>query len=1347
MPVNPMLKHVMMIGSGPIVIGQAAEFDYAGTQACTALKNLGIKVTLVNPNPATIMTDAAMADKIYIEPLTIEVLKRIIRKEKPDGLLSNMGGQTGLTLSMQLAKEGFLDENGVQLLGSKLETIDKAEDRLIFKKTMEELGEPCIPSDVVTEFNAALKLADEIGYPVIVRPAFTLGGSGGGIASNVTEMTEIDRTGLSASPINQILVEKCISGWKEIEFEVIRDMDGKSIIVCSMENFDPVGVHTGDSIVAAPAMSLSDEELKMLSDSAIKIVNSLEVEGGCNVQFALHPTSMEYAIIEVNPRVSRSSALASKATGYPIAKVAAQIAVGLRLDEIGNTKDGMSGAYFNPQVKYVVVKMPKWPFDKFVYARRTLGTQMKATGEVMSIGNSFEHALMKAVRGAEIRMDNLRMDSYINMGDDELEKILGSLATDQRLFAVYAAVVRRWDIEKIYSLTMIDKWFLRCLYHICEVENKLEDQELTDDLYMEAKKIGLTDRSIEKYSGQKIKNKAHAVYKIVDTCQKQFGVETPYLYSDFVGENEGLDFIKSRKSDKKRVIVFGSGPIRIGQGVEFDYASVHCVWTLKDMGYEVIMINNNPETVSTDFDTADRLYFEPLIDEDVLDIIRQENPIGVVVAFGGQTAIKLTALMSQHGVPILGTSMEAIDTAEDREKFDAVLETLGISRPAGMGVMTKDEAFSAAHKLGYPVLVRPSYVLGGQNMNIAFSDEELSKYIDIILEPGIDSPILVDKYLMGTEVEVDAICDGTNVLIPGIMEHVERAGVHSGDSIAVYPAWNISGPLFEKLVSSTKTLALALKTKGLINIQYVIYENKVYVIEANPRASRTIPYISKVTGLSIVDIATRVMMGENLDDMGYGTGLYRRSTHYAVKVPVFSFEKLTDVDTQLGPDMKSTGEVLGVGRTFEEAMYKGLLAAGYSTSQSGGVLLSVSHRDKPEILKTARTFSRLGFKLYATDATSEKLTAAGIENTWVGSIHDNLEDIVKLMEEGKLQYLISTSHVRSQQPKLDGVRLRRRAVDHNIVVLTSIDTANALAGALEGKYSQDNIQLVDIAHLPTWTRKLNFIKMRGSGNHNIYFDCFDQSIDDPASLAVRLAGRKGSIGGDGIVLIYPSANADARMEVYNSDGTRGNISGNAIRCVAKHLYEAGRVRKERMRIETEGSVKDIKLYIRDGVVFSVSAYMGHPSFEPRDIPMNASGEAVDMDISVDGENLKITCLSVGNPHCVVFCDDVDGVDVERIGRSLENNPIFSKGTNVSFATVADRTNLMVRIWERGIGESMASGSAACAVAAAGVKLGYCPRETDITVHLPGGDLIVNCGEKGLVLTGDAKKDFEGTIEI
>ena len=1062
MPLRSDIKKVLVIGSGPIVIGQAAEFDYAGTQACRALKEEGLEVVLINSNPATIMTDKAMADKVYIEPLTLDVIKRLILLEKPDSVLSTLGGQTGLTLSMQLAKEGFLEEHGVKLLGANPETIDKAEDRQEFKDTMEKIGQPCIPSKVVTDVETAVEFAKIIDYPVIVRPAFTLGGTGGGIAADEEELRDIARNGLRLSPITQILVEKCISGWKEIEFEVIRDAKDNVITVCSMENLDPVGVHTGDSIVVAPAVTLSDKEYQMLRTAALNIISELKVEGGCNCQFALHPESMEYAVIEVNPRVSRSSALASKDTGYPIAKVAAKIAIGYSMDEIVNAVTGTTYACFEPALDYLVVKFPKWPFDKFVYAKRTLGTQMKATGEVMAIGTSFEQGIMKAVRSIELGLDSLTMPTLATKSDEEILEML-HVIDDQRLFVVFEALKRGVSFETIHGITMIDEWFLGKLKNLTDLEKELAEKPLTDELYLKAKKWGYLDSTIERISGQKVEHPRYASYKMVDTCAAEFKAQTPYFYSTFDDENEAAEFIEEQNTGKKKVIVFGSGPIRIGQGIEFDYCCVHCVWALKEAGYEAVIANNNPETVSTDFDTGDRLYFDPLTKEDVRSLIETEKPYGVVVQFGGQTAIKLTKYLDELGVRILGTSADAIDEAEDRERFDALLERCEIPRPQGHTVFTTEQAIKAANELTYPVLLRPSYVLGGQNMIIAHSDKDVEEYMAIITSHHIENPVLIDKYMMGTEVEVDAICDGEDYLIPGIMQHVERAGVHSGDSISVYPCQTLTHHIRQTLIAYTARLALALKVKGLINIQYVVYNHSVYVIEVNPRSSRTVPYISKVTGVPMVALATEIILGKKLKDLGYGTGLYPARDYVAVKVPVFSFAKLSDVDTHLGPEMKSTGEVLGIAKRFDEALLKGLVASGNKMKKSGGVLISVRDADKQEVLEVADKFATMGFELYATSGTALNLNRNMIAANTVKKIHEDEENnVLTLLDSGKIDYVISTSE-KGRLPARDSVRIRRKAVERSIVCLTSLDTANAVADCLAMDKTIDDVELVDIA--------------------------------------------------------------------------------------------------------------------------------------------------------------------------------------------------------------------------------------------------------------------------------------------
>lgn len=1351
MPIKPNLKRVMVIGSGPIVIGQAAEFDYAGTQACRALKEEGLEVILVNSNPATIMTDNAMADKVYIEPLTLPVVKRIIEKEKPDGLISTLGGQTGLTLSMQLAKEGFLEKNGVQLLGANPETIDKAEDRQMFKDTMEAIGQPVIPSRVVNDVESAVDFANEIGYPVIIRPAFTLGGTGGGIVDNEEELREITSNGLELSPITQVLVEKCIAGWKEIEFEVIRDSDGNVITVCSMENFDPVGVHTGDSIVIAPAVTLADKEYQMLRSASLNIIQALGVEGGCNCQFALNPESFEYAVIEVNPRVSRSSALASKATGYPIAKVAAKIAIGYTLGEIKNAVTGSTYACFEPALDYVVVKFPKWPFDKFVYAKRTLGTQMKATGEVMAIAPTFEHAIMKAVRGAEISHDTLDDKKFAKMSDENVVDRL-SVCDDQRIFCVFEALKRGVSVDKIHEITLIDEWFLNKLLILVDMENKLKEGNIDEATYFKAKKLGFLDRTIEAFTGEECKYSATPVYKMVDTCAAEFDAETPYFYSTFDEENEAEEFIKEKDSNKETVMVFGSGPIRIGQGIEFDYSSVHCVWSLKKAGYDVVIVNNNPETVSTDFDTADRLYFEPLTNEDVMGIIKTEKPIGAVVAFGGQTAIKLTKYLSDHGIRILGTSADAIDMAEDRERFDELLEEHHISRPKGFTVMNCEEALETAKKIGYPVLLRPSYVLGGQNMIIAFNEADVKEYMAIILAQNIENPVLIDKYMMGTELEVDAICDGDDILIPGIMEHVERAGVHSGDSIAVYPAWNISDEMTETIVNASRNLALSLQTKGLVNIQYLIYKGELNVIEVNPRSSRTIPYISKVTGVPMVDLATRAMFGEKLKDMGYGTGLYKKSPYVAVKVPVFSFEKLINVDNHLGPEMKSTGEVLGIASTLEEALYKGLIGAGYKMKRGGGVFITVRNSDKCEIGDVAKKYADLGFKIYATEGTANYLHEYGVNAITVKKIHEDKRDnTLTLIESGKIQYVISTS-AKGRQPERDSVKIRRKTVERNIPCLTSIDTANALADCLKSKYSQISTELVDINDMRDEKMKLNFTKMHGTGNDYIYFSTFDQRIDNPEALSVRLSDRHFGIGGDGIILVCPSDKADAKMRIFNLDGSEGKMCGNGIRCVGKFLYDHGMVdikKKDKLDIETLSGIKHLKAYTLDGEVKSLRVDMGKAILDPKEIPAKMDKDKiVNEPYTIDGEEYNITCVSMGNPHCVVFIKgDIDNLELDKIGPKFENDKLFPERVNTEFVKVLDDHTIKMRVWERGSGETWACGTGACAAAVAACENGFCNKGDDITVKLKGGDLVINYTDETVYMTGEAERVFEGTVEV
>lgn len=1063
MPRNKDIKKVMIIGSGPIIIGQAAEFDYAGTQACRAMQAEGLEVVLVNSNPATIMTDQAMADKIYIEPLTPDVVKRIIEIEKPDTLLPNFGGQTGLTLGMKLAKEGFLEAQGVVMRGANLDTIERAEDRQYFKQTMEEIGEPCIPSKVVENIGDALEFAEVIEYPVIVRPAFTMGGTGGGIANTRAELKTIAENGLRLSPIHQILVEKSITGWKEIEFEVIRDRVGNAITVCSMENLDPVGVHTGDSIVLAPAVTLSEKEFQMLRNAALRIVEALGVEGGCNCQFALHPTSFDYAVIEVNPRVSRSSALASKATGYPIAKVAARIALGYTLDEILNEVTGKTFACFEPTIDYAVIKFPKWPFDKFVYADRTLGTQMKATGEVMAIGSNFEQAIMKAVRSIELGLDTLRLTKLTSLGDEEIRARLHR-CDDERIFVVYEALWRSISVEDIHEITMIDNWFLHKLDHLRAMEVRLAKETMNEALYLEAKHLGFLDATIERISGQSLPMARPAVYKMVDTCAGEFAAQAPYFYSTFDEENEAAEFIDQRTNPKPTILVLGSGPIRIGQGIEFDYGSVHCIQALKEAGYEAVIINNNPETVSTDFDTSDRLYFDPLTKEDVLSVIATEKPQGVITQFGGQTAIKLTRDLHGLGINILGTSPDSMDMAEDRQRFDDLLNRCQIPHPKGLTVFTTEEALASAKALQYPVLLRPSYVIGGQNMIIAHNDQDVEEYMAIITSEPVINPVLLDKYMTGLEAEVDVITDGEDILIPGIMEHIERAGVHSGDSISVYPAQRLKKETIDQMVTYSTLIVKELKAVGLVNIQYVIHDDQPYVIEVNTRSSRTVPYISKVTGVPMVALATEVMLGKPLKELGYGTGLYPLSEMVAVKVPVFSFEKLRDVDVHLGPEMKSTGEVLGIAPTMEEALLKGLVAAGYTMKKPGNILVTIKDSDKSEALEIAQAFRALGFNIFATEGTAEYFFHEGVPAVPVKKVGEGVMDTLALIEAGMVDYVISTPS-KGRKPARDGVRIRRKAVEMAVPCLTSLDTARALVKSLASEKTMATVDLVEISQI------------------------------------------------------------------------------------------------------------------------------------------------------------------------------------------------------------------------------------------------------------------------------------------
>lgn len=1342
MPLNKDIKKVLVIGSGPIVIGQAAEFDYAGAQACRVLKDEGIEVVLVNSNPATIMTDSALADHIYLEPLTVETVKRIIEKEHPDSILGGLGGQTGLTISMQLAGDGYLDKMGVRLLGTNAEAIDKAEDRQMFRDTMVKIGQPVVPSDIANDIEAAKRIAAEIGYPVIIRPAFTLGGAGGGVAYNEKELEAVAKRGLMLSPITQVLVEKYIAGWKEIEFEVMRDSAGNVIAVCSMENFDPVGVHTGDSIVIAPAVTLGDKEYQMLRTASLDIITELGIEGGCNCQFALNPESFEYSVIEVNPRVSRSSALASKATGYPIAKVTTKIALGYTLDEIKNDVTGKTCACFEPTLDYVVVKLPKWPFDKFVNASRKLGTQMKATGEVMSIAPSFEMAIMKAVRGAEIGLDTLNNKALD--GKDILESLHNQ--DDLRLFSVFRALKNGISVDEIHKITMIDEWFLYKLKNLADYEKEVDGTPLSRDMYLKGKKLGYTDSTLKKISGCSLAYHANAVYKMVDTCGAEFAAETPYFYSTYDRACESLEL---DRSEKQRIIVLGSGPIRIGQGIEFDYSSVHCVWTLKELGYEVIIVNNNPETVSTDFDTGDRLYFEPLSPEDVMNIIKVEKPIGVVVAFGGQTAIKLTKYLDENGVTILGTSAESIDIAEDRERFDELLEKFGISRPKGTSVMTLVEALVAANDLGYPVLLRPSYVIGGQNMTIAYTDDDVRRYMEIILAQGIENPVLVDKYMMGTELEVDCISDGRDVLIPGIMEHIERAGVHSGDSIAVYPPYNIQDKMLAKICDVSEKLALSLGTKGLVNIQYLTYQNELYVIEVNPRASRTIPYISKVTGVPMVELASKIMVGAELKDLGYGTGLYKIPPYYAVKVPVFSFEKLNDVNSKLGPEMKSTGEVLGVGKNLNEALFKGLVSAGFKVDfhkkDRHGVLITVTKQDRYEIVNLAKKLDDLGTQIWATPETAKEIENLGIHVETVNKLRED-NSIMELVESGKLDYIVYTG--KSDKKSIDDyIRLFNRANQLGIATITSLDTANALADIIASRYKQTNTELVDINNMRKEKGILKFSKMHGTGDDYIFFNNQCGIITCPESFAIEFSDRHKGIGGDGIVLIENSDIADAKMRIFNIDGSEGKMAGNSIRCLGKYLYDNGLVNKDNITIETASGIKQLQLFTRNGKVSSVTVNMGRVELQPEKIPVSISGEnVINKSINIADNNYRITCLSVGNPHCVVFVDNVDKINIEKTGPEFENFELFPERINTEFVRVVNSRTLKMRVWERGNGETQACGTGACAAVAAAVENGYCSKGEDITVKLRGGDLIVNYTDDAITLTGDCNLVFKGEIE-
>ena len=1061
------IKKVLMIGSGPIVIGQAAEFDYAGTQACRSLKEEGVEVVLLNSNPATIMTDKDIADHVYIEPLTIDVLEKLIEKEKPDSILPTLGGQAGLNLAMALDESGFLQSHNVRLIGTTALTIKKAEDRLMFKETMEKIHEPVAPSEVVHSVEDGLRVAEEIGYPVVLRPAYTLGGSGGGIAANREECVEILENGLRLSRVHEVLVEKCIAGWKEIEYEVIRDSKGNVITVCNMENIDPVGVHTGDSIVVAPSQTLGDKEYQMLRTSALNIITELGITGGCNVQYALNPESFEYCVIEVNPRVSRSSALASKATGYPIAKVAAKIALGYTLDEIKNAVTGKTYASFEPMLDYVVVKMPRLPFDKFITAEHTLGTQMKATGEVMAIANNFEGGLMKAIRSLEQHVDSLLSYDFSDLDDHDLHKLLHRV-DDRRIWVIAEALRRGYSYHDIHDITKIDEWFIDKIKILVDMENRLKSESMNETLLREAKRIEFPDNVIARLTGytedeiaeMRDKWDIKAAFKMVDTCAAEFEAETPYYYSVFGSENESTGAFRDPEK-KKKVLVLGSGPIRIGQGIEFDFCSVHCTWQFKKEGFETIIINNNPETVSTDFDIADKLYFEPLTPEDVKNVVDIEKPDGAVVQFGGQTAIKLADALEKMGVPILGTQQDDVDAAEDRERFDEILQKTGCQRAAGKTVFTAEEAKEAAGELGYPVLVRPSYVLGGAGMRIAICDEDIDEYIGEINQIAQEHPILVDKYIRGTELEVDAICDGRDILIPGIMEHIERTGIHSGDSISIYPQRSLTPTAKQRVIDYTERLAKALHVIGMVNVQFIADGDEVYIIEVNPRSSRTVPYISKVTGIPIVPLATQIICGHTIRELGYEPGLQKEADYYAIKMPVFSFEKIKGADISLGPEMKSTGECLGIAKSFNEALYKAFQGAGIQLPKYKNMVITVKDEDKEEIIPIAKRFENLGYRIFATHGTYKALSDAGIKTYQVRKVEQESPNILDLVLGHELDIVIDIPKEGAEASK-DGFVIRRNAVETGVNVLTAVDTAMALATSLENKSSE--LHLIDIAN-------------------------------------------------------------------------------------------------------------------------------------------------------------------------------------------------------------------------------------------------------------------------------------------
>ena len=1358
------IKKVLLLGSGALKIGEAGEFDYSGSQALKALKEEGIETVLINPNIATVQTSEGVADQIYFLPVTPYFVEKVIEKERPDGVLLSFGGQTALNCGVALYKAGIFEKYNVRVLGTPVQAIMDTEDRELFVEKLNEINVKTIKSEAVENLEDARRAAKELGYPVIIRAAYALGGLGSGFCDNEEELNVLAEKAFSFSP--QVLVEKSLKGWKEVEYEVVRDRYDNCITVCNMENFDPLGIHTGESIVIAPSQTLTNAEYHKLRELAIRIIRHIGIVGECNVQYAFDPESEDYRVIEVNARLSRSSALASKATGYPLAFVAAKLGLGYGLFDLKNSVTKTTSAFFEPALDYVVCKIPRWDLGKFHGVDRELGSSMKSVGEVMAIGRTFEEAIQKG-----LRMIGQGMHGFVENKELVIEDVDKALRepTDKRIFVISKAMRAGYTVDQIHELTKIDKWFLQKLQHIMDTSKEMHEwgnnhkqiTDMPDELLRKAKVQGFSDFQIARAIGYEgdmedgilyVRNHRKQVgilpvVKQIDTLAAEYPAQTNYLYLTYSGVANDVKYL----GDHKSIVVLGSGAYRIGSSVEFDWCGVQALQTIRKEGYRSVMINYNPETVSTDFDTADRLYFEPLTTEDVMGIIKTEKPFGVVVAFGGQTAIKLTKFLSDNGVNILGTSYDAIDMAEDRERFDELLEKYQIKRPKGVTVMTTEEALEVASKIGYPVLLRPSYVLGGQNMIIAFNEDDVKEYMAIILAQNIENPILIDKYLMGTEIEVDAICDGEDILIPGIMEHIERAGVHSGDSIAVYPAWNLSDKMTQIIIESSKNLAIELKTKGLVNIQYLIYKDELYVIEVNPRSSRTIPYISKVTGVPMVDLATRAMLGEKLRDMGYGTGLYRKSPYIAVKVPVFSFEKLINVDNHLGPEMKSTGEVLGIAATLEEALYKGLIGAGYKMKKKGGVFITVRNSDKAEIGEIAKKYYDLGFTIYATEGTAEVLKKFGIDAVGVKKIHEsNTSNTLTLIESGKIQYVISTS-AKGRIPSRDSVKIRRKTVERNIPCLTSLDTANALADCLKSHYSQHSTELIDINNMREEKLMLKFTKMQGIGNDYIYFSTFDQEINNPEALAVRLSDRHFGIGGDGVILVCPSKVADAKMKMYNRDGSEGKMCGNGIRCVGKFLYDHGMIdynEKDEITIETLSGIKSLKAFTTDGKVTRLRVDMGKAILDPKEIPVAIDKDkVVNEAVKIGDKEYNITCVSMGNPHCVVFMDDIDNLDIEKVGPEFEFDKLFPERVNTEFVTVLDEHTIKMRVWERGSGETWACGTGACAVAVAACENGFCKKGEDIKIKLIGGDLIINYTDETVYMTGNAEKVFDGEVEV